>query len=387
MKLPHLCFSALQSCADQMGGAQVNIVLTSSLRPLEPLDHELQVGKAVELTEITLNEGLLSFNGRQVLLFIPNHHNKVSMALENGSTGKKYHITDCETLKKMRANNRFNQRYVATNKLGGEFDVFGFDEDSKERVEGKTDLKVCKNCLKKLNYQNYRHNKNQVFNQFSLTQFFSQYNSYFRHMPTEFHAYDINDYPENWSTISRQYRKQHHYVCEKCAVDLNQQKHLLHVHHKNAQKTDINPNNLIALCADCHRKEPFHQHMHVGHSDMQTINALRRKSQLIRNDNGYDEIMRYSDPAMKDLLFLCQRGNLPVPQVAYRVSSENNQSNLAFELAWINAKVAVVIAPKQYEWAKSEGWTILGRDAVLDDDQFREFSAKINDYVVSGLIA
>ncbi|WPU32705.1 HNH endonuclease [Pseudoalteromonas piscicida] len=67
-----------------------------------------------------------------------------------------------------------------------------------------------------------------------------------------------------------------HYTCEQCGVELSQYKRLLHTHHINGVKTDNSISNLRALCLDCHKKQPKHEHMHVTHNDQLIINQLRR---------------------------------------------------------------------------------------------------------------
>ena len=61
--------------------------------------------------------------------------------------------------------------------------------------------------------------------------------------------------------------------CKSCRVDLSEQKRLLHVHHLNGEKSDNSAGNLIVLCADCHRKEPHHGHVHVKLADVKAIGA------------------------------------------------------------------------------------------------------------------
>jgi len=95
----------------------------------------------------------------------------------------------------------------------------------------------------------------------------------------------LGDYPSeytlDWDSISKQYRKKQHYICQDCGVDLNSEKYLLHTHHLNRDKYDNREENLIALCANCHKKQPFHERrVSVSDSDLKKINLLRKQQGL-----------------------------------------------------------------------------------------------------------
>ena len=82
-------------------------------------------------------------------------------------------------------------------------------------------------------------------------------------------AHYVNDYTPDWPNISATYRKKQHYICQNCGVDLNSERRLLHVHHKNRDKGDNREKNLIALCASCHKMQPYHeQRLDVPLSDL-----------------------------------------------------------------------------------------------------------------------
>ena len=61
----------------------------------------------------------------------------------------------------MRGKGRY-ERYVATNDLSGEFYIAGHDPDSGKNIDGRTRLKVCKNCLGKLNYRHAGRTRDQI---------------------------------------------------------------------------------------------------------------------------------------------------------------------------------------------------------------------------------
>ena len=89
-------------------------------------------------------------------------------------------------------------------------------------------------------------------------------------------SHPVNDYTPDWSIISANYRKGQNYICENCGVDLSSERRLLHVHHKNRDKGDNRKKNLVALCATCHKAQPYHEkRLDVSVSDLKKINLLK----------------------------------------------------------------------------------------------------------------
>ena len=107
-----------------------------------------------KLKDVTTNGGLLSYRGQHVLLYIPDHGPYVEDALRDPGLGKRFHLSDCKTIKQMRAINRY-ARYVATTNTSGLFKIVGINQH-KNKIEGEARLHVCKNCLRQLNYKGGR---------------------------------------------------------------------------------------------------------------------------------------------------------------------------------------------------------------------------------------
>ena len=165
----------------------------------------------------------------------------------------------------MRRRGRY-ERYVATNDVSGNFYVTGQDEYG-GRVEGKARLRVCKNCLRMLDYRNYTRNRKQVFQVFEWSEFFDTYRPHFARIPTRRAGMFDGAYAPNWDLVSKRYKEKHAFMCENCHVNLKEHPRLLHVHHINGVKTNDAGSNLKALCANCHGKQPGHGHMRVPIED------------------------------------------------------------------------------------------------------------------------
>jgi transposase-like protein len=62
------------------------------------------------------------------------------------------------------------------------------------------------------------------------------------------------EYAHNWKRIARIIRKRDNYTCQICHTEFPRSSKLLHVHHKDGDKFNNNPNNLVTVCASCHPK-------------------------------------------------------------------------------------------------------------------------------------
>ena len=274
-------FERLYAAVRRMGADSVDpdLVVRRKTAKIDPIDIQLEEGIEVDLSEVGVTDnGLFIYRGRQVLLYIQDHGAGVQDALDNGDSGRKFHVAYCRTLEDMRGRGRY-ERYVATNDLNGEFYITGYDHDTRERIDGKTRLKVCKNCLGKLDYQQYRRaalrTRDQIVAAFDLEVFFDAYKSFFPHMPRRRAGEFDGQYTADWGEVARRYKETKNFICESCRLDLRNALHLLHVHHINGVKTNNSPANLKALCIQCHSQEPDHSHITVSAENAQRIAELR----------------------------------------------------------------------------------------------------------------
>lgn len=240
-----------------------------------------------DLSDVEQKDGLLSYKGYQIILYIQDHTLRDRFeAKKDGNKRNKFHLTECQTIQKMRRENQL-ERYVITNNQSGKFLIRG-ENNKKERAE----LQVCKNCLEKLNYADYRNgnrDKDKIVQEFHIPIFFETYGSCFSTLPSR-RAGVEEDYTDNWGKVSWDYRESRNFTCEKCEVKLDQPDHrkLLHTHHRNGRKRENSEENLEALCADCHSKQPGHGHMRTRRfrKSFEQINQLRQEQGISLTDSN-----------------------------------------------------------------------------------------------------
>lgn len=270
-------FERLYAAVRRMGADSVDpdLVVRRGVTKIDPIDIQLEEGIEVDLSEVGVTDnGLFIYRGRQILLYIQDHGADVQDALDNGDVGRKFHVAYCRTLEKMHSRGRYG-RYVATNDLSGEFYITGHDYDTRENIDGRTRLKVCKTCLSKLNYRRAGQTRDQIVAEFDLKAFFATYQSSFPHMPSRRAGQFDGQYTADWGEVARRYKETKNFTCESCHLDLRNALSLLHVHHINGVKTNNSPSNLKALYIQCHSQQPDHQHITISDENTRRIAELR----------------------------------------------------------------------------------------------------------------
>lgn len=352
-------FSALEKLARTMSDKPTVFSLSDTRASYRDIKVELDIGIDVALGDVKTVGGLLSVDGRQVLLYIKDHTYNYDKALVNGKDGNKYHVAHCRTLAEMTAKKKF-QRYVATNNVSHKFKI---SSSKYPNSEPEVELWVCQNCLDLLNYKESRSSsstKAKNAKEFNLKEFFSTYSSCFTHMPKGT-SEDNTNYTADWASISSALRQKKNYTCEKCRVNLSTAKHLCHVHHINSVKSDNSATNLEVLCADCHRKS-HEGSMYVGFNDMQTISTLRRQQGLLDN-RGWTDVFELADPAIHGEMGILRDRGFSAPEVGYDVVDPKSGAVIAqLEVAWPDQKRGISI-----QEISIPGWNVTAFGEVLKE--------------------
>ncbi|MFK0570695.1 HNH endonuclease [Endozoicomonas sp.] len=346
--------SDLRAAAEQMGAEKRRHDLGAGDDTAIQL--ERAEGIEISLADLETREGLLHYKDMQVVLFIPDHSRRQGFfekAVDDGSKGNKYHIGQCQKLDEMKRNNRL-ERYSISRNPDGQFEIYGFDR-SGEQIKDVVELNVCQYCLSLLNYKGAAESSRrrwEVVGEFDINEFFASHSSLFKYLPGNISQRDIG-YTKDWEEISAKTRKRANYICKSCKVKLSDNKNLLHTHHINGVKSDNSHNNLEVLCADCHRRQPCHQCMHVSHSDIQLINRLRREQGIITSNLSWDDVFRYADPAIHGPLSHARSQGYAPPMVSFELS--DSQANVIGELgaAWPDRMYGIYINNPP---SKLHGW-------------------------------
>lgn len=350
-------FSGLWQLADDIGAMRKDLPIAISDR-IELTDEQLELGVEVTLDALQDVGGLLSFDGRQVLLYIPDQGGAIlDVKAGNRNVGKKFHVAHCITLENMKRTGRF-ERYIATNRVDGKFHVHGTDMFGVEVEEKEAELYVCQNCLTKLNYQQARTNRTarSIRETFDLGDFFETYASVFPYRPTRTKVTPGDGrYAEDWSDVSRRCREHANWHCSDCGVDMAEHKHLLHVHHKNGVKADNRPDNLMVLCAACHRDQPLHEHVGVSAEEMRTINLLRKQQGL--QVKSWPAVLKHADPALRGALGLARAKQYAVPSIEFELSAD-----VCLEVAWPEKRIGITLSGTK---PSIRGWTLLSLREAL----------------------
>lgn len=238
----------------------------------------------VTIDQIEFDErGIPTWQGEQVLLYIKDGGHSLDTLLQQPDEANRFHVVECETLSGMREKGKFKQKYVATNNTSGKFRCIATDPVTRvtEPDEVFAELKVCKNCLRRLNYKGYTESKSRektrIWIGFKLDDFFQDFSAKFSSLPNRRDSdTSRNEYTPDWEALSRRFRAAANWICAGCKIELADKKNLLQTHHIDFDKRNNSPSNLTPLCVLCHKEH--HPTMHVELSAR--IEILRRRNAI-----------------------------------------------------------------------------------------------------------
>lgn len=243
------------------------------------IENELRSGEIdLEFDEISIENDFLCYSGRKVAAYIRDQPHcsiaRYGVDPVKRTSGYKYHLCNCKTLQDMTAKGR-DRRYFVTKRDDGSFGVNCLENSEWERYD--VSMELCSNCRKMLASM-----KIPTYN-FSLARFFAEHDTY---IPKTFTRYEkvshIQDYSDDHKAVADRCRKEVDYTCQRCSVKCHDNRSLLHLHHKNGDKSDNFPHNLEVLCVDCHSKEYLHKHLRgKSSSQIRLISQLRQQQGIV----------------------------------------------------------------------------------------------------------
>jgi hypothetical protein len=270
MKLPNFKNSALFNNLRKIMG-NVELVNWQSRLVWEDPDFENWknglIDIEVNIEEISVaNDGSLEYKGNKTILYIRDQI-MYKNPRYNNSREYKYHISWCSTLAQMKRQGRFKSRYFVSRRIDGKFKVNLLYGDVIVEENKLVEMKVCRNCLDKLSFKGYSHqgkksDRNDVYNNFQISEFLESYGSkIYTIPPQDVDTAPVNVYSNDFNQISSNYRKSQNWKCEQCGLDLSSNKRNLHTHHIDGNKSNNRYSNLQALCIECHSTQPNHSQM------------------------------------------------------------------------------------------------------------------------------
>ena len=184
------------------------------------------------------------YQGRRVILYIRDIQSYFGYEIQY----PKFHITFCPTLKRMSTQGK-SEKYVVSIRTDGIFKL-NYTNGKKILKTVKKNLEICRHCLKKINWKNYKfvseYERENIFENFSTLPDYDEETA------------PPNIYPENWKIISKILRTEAGYICSDCGKKILEPGKL-HVHHRDGVKQDCFRSNLEVLCANCHQKRHNHK--------------------------------------------------------------------------------------------------------------------------------
>ncbi len=260
------------------------------LSPLDLEEIKSQEGKQINIDDIAPDDdGLIRYFDEIVMINIRDTQKSIYTVENHPEETVRFHVAyHCTTLMKMREKGKYDRYFISQN-MDGDFTVDAYEDHKNRNSKIKTTiskLKVCKNCLKELQYKGCTKERpvpSDIWHGFDIPDFFENYpKAHFKKPKFDKHTYKGSDYTSDFPMIRRGILEKREYCCERCKVDLSQMNHrkLLHVHHKNSVKSDNSLQNLEVLCIDCHAKE--HSHL----VNPQRMKDLREECLYIKRQQG-----------------------------------------------------------------------------------------------------
>lgn len=189
--------------------------------------------------------------------------------LKKYNTGKhrgypKFHTRECKTIKKY-----VFAQFTYTNQMP--VDVYSTSEG---RLIRDVNLDLCKNC-----------SNEGILAVFSKSDWQDQVLDYVATLSNPITRKD--GYITYWAQVSEAYRTKKNWTCEKCKLNLKEDRRYLHTHHKDGDKLNNNRSNFECLCILCHAFEHFDKEKRgEGFLELgQFVNKYESQLKKLRSNN------------------------------------------------------------------------------------------------------
>jgi hypothetical protein len=213
------------------------------------------------IEDYTNDSDLFEENGQLFVVYINTAHTRSYQAEDHA----KWHVTNCGTLQMMRRREQMH-KYARRSPTEKTDDRFLLVDTNNQHF--KRHIHICKNCIKTLQQikRAYREPEDYSFSKYILE--FAGIDPSRMNLGHQA-SYELgaeklaNTYVDNWDEISAQAKKRDNYRCAHCQHRYPDG--YLESHHKNRNKRDNSPQNLISLCALCHCIEHRGDHPQMFH--------------------------------------------------------------------------------------------------------------------------
>jgi|694.fasta_scaffold99666_3 hypothetical protein len=245
-----------------------------------------ETGFRVIRRDLTIEEqaGNVEFKTDGIYLTIDGQEYKGYMYLKYPDVARfgfpKFHITNCQTVLGQRARGQFDGRYFWHNSS-----TVTIEDRINGKIHQDVNLGLCSYCCSQSSVTQY-----------SETQgFFSILDLQEKEEINREVEVDIFGYTLDWHQISKEFRKEKKYTCDKCKIQIDEliDRRFMHVHHKSGNKLNNRRSNLECLCVLCHSNvDETHVHNFERRKMQANIKAFMKKyrNQLIDTGNQYIDV-------------------------------------------------------------------------------------------------